>query len=323
MWTGVLRRPLLGLLAALAMGLVAGCDLLRGTEPPAASVGAEVWRPGPAAPLALTEVAAAAHDGRIWVAGGLTADGRATTAVQVLDPATGAWSDGPALPESIHHSALVSDDETLWLLGGYTSDALSVATATVRRLAGDAWVEDVPLPEPRAAGAAAWDGSRLVYAGGVSSDVSALVYGRTDAGWEPIGRLAEAREHLAATSDGTGRVWVVGGRRGDLGGNLATVDLVEASGVSRLDDLPTRRGGVTAFHWPSLGGCLVGGESPEGTNDEVECITADGVIGDLPRLAAPRHGLGAAVVDGVAYVLLGGPEPGLTVSGTVETFALP
>ncbi len=32
----------------------------------------------------------------------------------------------------------------------------------------------------------------------------------------------------------------------------------------------------------------------------------------LPELNEAHHGHGAAVVDGVAYVLLGGPEPGLS-----------
>jgi hypothetical protein len=43
----------------------------------------------------------------------------------------------------------------------------------------------------------------------------------------------------------------------------------------------------------------------------------------VPGLAHARHGLGAAVVDGVAYVLLGGDQPGLFVSPTVEALDLP
>ncbi len=286
------------------------------------------WSLGPEAPLALTEIAAAVHGGRIWIAGGLTADGRATDRVFVLDPATGAWSDGPTLPETIHHSALVSDGQALWLLGGYVGDSFDRPTDAVRTLtpgsADATWTTAAPLPEPRSAGAAAWDGARIVYAGGVGPGlVSELVFVGGAAGFEPVARLSEAREHLAAASDGAGRTWFLGGRRGGLEGNLGRVDLVEGDTVTTVGDVPTRRGGVAAFHWPSVGPCLVGGESPDGTNPQVECIAADGTTTALPSLAFPRHGLGAVVVDGVAYVLLGGPVPGLTVSATVEMLTLP
>jgi len=278
------------------------------------------------APIALTEVAAAAFDGRIWLAGGLTAGGAGSTDVLVYNPATDAWSAGPALPEPVHHAALVSDGTALWLVGGYVGDGFDRPTAAVRRLDPDdgTWRDDVFLPEPRAAGAAAWDGQRIVYAGGVqpgalASEVFALE-GET---WRRIGRLPNAREHLAATSDGAGSTYVLGGRAGGLGGNLAVVDLVSDDEVATIGQVPTPRGGVAAFWWPDLGACLVGGESPGGTNPEVECIDADGKVTRLAGLGHARHGLGAAVVDGTAFVLLGGDRPGLFVSATVEALELP
>jgi hypothetical protein len=101
------------------------------------------------------------------------------------------------------------------------------------------------------------------------------------------------------------------------------VTVIEPAGARRLGDLPTPRGGVAAFFWPGLGACLVGGESPGGTHREAECMDVDGAVRALPPLGEPRHGLGAAVVDGVAYVIGGGREPGLTVSGTIEALRLP
>ena len=278
--------------------------------------------PGPAA---LTEVAAAAHGGRIWVAGGLDAAGQAVDRVSIFDPSTDTWAAGPTLPEPVHHSALVSDGDALWLIGGYLGNGFDRPTDAVRQLQTDAWVEHFPLPEPRAAGAAAWDGAgRIVYAGGVGRDgVSPVVFGQYDHGWEEVGRLFAPREHLAATSDGAGTVFILGGRRGGLEGNVATVELVADRQVRRAADMPTARGGVAAFFWPSLGACLVGGESPGGTNPQVECIAADGRQTRLPDLPAPRHGLRAAVVDGTVYVLLGGPQPGLFVSDAVEALELP
>jgi hypothetical protein len=141
--------------------------------------------------------------------------------------------------------------------------------------------------------------------------------------WLEAGRLSEAREHLAAASDGDGTTFVLGGRRGGLGGNRGTVDVVSDDATRRLGDLPTPRGGVAAFWTAATGACLIGGESPDGTNAQVECITGDGTVWVLPDLAMPRHGLGAAIVNGQVYALLGGPEPGLFVSDAVERLALP
>jgi hypothetical protein len=297
-----------------------GTSEATGTSPPA------TWNPGPPGPRALTEVAAAAHSGRIWVAGGLDGRGRASNGVFVFDPTTDTWQEGPALPEAIHHAALVSDGDALWLIGGYVGSRFDTPTTAVRRLDDGAtgWTDGVPLPEPRAAGAAAWDGTAIVYGGGVEpGSVASEILAQGDQGWDTIGRLAHPREHLAAASDGAGRTFFLGGRVGGLDGNLASVDLVEGGSVRSLDNLPTARGGVAAFWWPSLGACLVGGESPGGTNPEVECITPDGRQTRLDDLAVARHGLGAVVLNGAAWTLLGGPEPGLFVSDVVEVLALP
>jgi hypothetical protein len=310
----------------LLMTALGGCSLINPTRPPATTLEG-AWERSADAPAALTEVAAAALDDRIWVAGGLTAEGAGSADVFVYEPGEDRWTDGPDLPASVHHSALVSDGESLWLVGGYAGSGFDAPTADVWRLdpsAAGGWVPDVPLPEARGAGAAAWDGSRIVYAGGIGRDgVSGAVFAFEDGEWSQVARLARPREHLAATSDGRGAVFVVGGRVGGLDANLPTADLVEGSTATEIGELPTRRGGVAAFWSPVLGACLIGGESPGGTNAEVECIAGDGDVSVLPPLGEPRHGLGAAVVNRAAYALLGGDQPGLFVSPTVEALELP
>jgi hypothetical protein len=235
----------------------------------------------------------------------------------------GTWELGFPLPEPIHHSALVSDGEQLFLLGGFGVDG--APRASVRVLLDDGWGEHASLPEPRGAGAAAWDGAgRVVYAGGVGpGGVAADIWAQVDHGWQAYGTMPEPLEHLAATSDGAGSVYVMGGRRGGLDGNSALVTVVDPLGARRLGTVPTRRGGVAAFWWPTLGACLIGGESPGGTHAQVECIDAQRAVRGLPDLARPRHGLGAAVVNGHAYALLGGEQPGLFVSDAVEELRLP
>lgn len=269
-------------------------------------------------------MAVAAHAGRVWLAGGLSPFGEALTDVEIFDPASGEWSDGPALPAAVHHAALVSDGERLLLIGGYLGAAFNRPTEIVLVLAdGDErWQPGPSLPEPRAAGAAAWDGTRVVYAGGVGDGIEADVYALAGDAWEPIGAMREAREHLAAASDVEGRVWLMGGRVGGLTSNLGSVELVEGDEITLLGGLPTPRGGVAAFHIDALGACLSGGEAPDQAYSTVECMAADGTVTTLPDLLEPHHGHGSAVVDGVAYVLLGGPEPALSAGSTVESLAL-
>jgi hypothetical protein len=187
---------------------------------------------------------------------------------------------------------------------------------------GGDWSPAAPLPEPRGAGAAAWDGrDGIVYGGGVGPDaVTADVFVLERRGWRSLASLSRPREHLAASSSAAGRVAFLGGR--DASGNLGTVDLVADDGtVLAAEDLPTPRGGIAAFSAGALGDCVVGGETPEGTFATVECIGPTGAT-SLPGLTLARHGLGVAVIDGRAYALLGGPQPGLSVSAVVEMLDL-
>lgn len=280
------------------------------------------------APFARIEMAGAAHDGRIWLAGGLSALGNAVADVEIYDPGTGTWMDGPPLPAPMHHGALVSTGDRLLVIGGYLGDPFTFPQDQVLELspAGDGWVEAEPLPDPRAAGAAAWDGQRVVYAGGVAADgrVRSTVFALGAAGtWSEIGALQRAREHLGAASDGAGRTWFLGGREISLTTNLALVDVVEADGVTSTTELPTPRGGVGAFWAPGIGACLTGGEAPAKAYRVVECIRPDGQTTTLPDMSEPRHGHATVVIGGTAYALLGGPEPLLTVSATLERLELP
>ncbi|MGK2928137.1 MAG: Kelch repeat-containing protein [Acidimicrobiales bacterium] len=276
------------------------------------------------APVPATEVGAARFDGRIWVIGGFSGDGSPLDVVQVYDPADDSWSTGPALPVTVHHAAVVASDDGLMVVGGYSGGGFGQPTDSVWVLRPDAddWVPGSPLPSPRGAGAGAWDGNNVLFGGGADPDgPSAEVWALEGDVWRPVGELSEARDHLGAASDGEGRVWFMGGRFGSLDSNRATVDLVDNGRIGSATSLPTPRGGAAGFHAPAVGACLAGGEAPDGTFDVVECIDPDGRTTTLAPLDQARHGLGAAVADGVAYTLLGGPEPGLAASDAVE--ALP
>lgn len=293
-----------------------------GTPLPTDAPAASGWSKAGDAPFARLEMATAVHDGRFWLAGGFAPDGSASDALAVFDPATGEWTDGPSLPEALHHAALASDGERLYLVGGYLG-ATGQPTERVRFLDSTAgqWTDGPPLPQPRAAGALAFDGTRFVYAGGVGpGGVRGEVFALEDDGWRRLGELARSREHLAAATDGDGRVWFMGGRQGGLDRNVGDVELVTGDAIDLIASV-TPRGGVAAFFTAAFGACLTGGEAPSGALTIVECVDVGGTITALPPMTQARHGHGAGVIDGVAFALLGGEMPGLDATTTLESIS--
>jgi hypothetical protein len=289
-----------------------------GTPLPSTAVAASGWTDAGEAPFARLEMATAVLDGRFWLAGGFNPDGSVADALAIFDPASGDWAEGPTLPSPIHHAAMVSDGAVLYLVGGYLADGQPTADVHVLDPVAGEWTAGPALPEARAAGALAHDGDRLVYAGGVGpGGVRGEVFALEGGLWVEIGALARPREHLAAVSDGEGRVWVMGGRQGGLDRNVGDVEVVRASGVELVASL-TARGGVAAFFAPGIGACLTGGEAPSFALTTVECVDAGGRVTALPSMLQARHGHGAGVVGGVAYALLGGDVPGLDATPTVE-----
>ena len=68
----------------------------------------------------------------------------------------------------------------------------------------------------------------------------------------------------------------------------------------------------------------VGGESPAGTNRTVWALRPGARAWTaLPDLPTPRHGLGVVAFGGRVWVIAGGLQPGLTVSGVVESLPIP
>lgn len=189
------------------------------------------------------------------------------------------------------------------LLATIGAGKLHVATWVVGTAVAS-WTAGIPMPEPRSEVAAA-----------LALDLRTLR-------WRVV-RGPRPREHLAATALG-GKVYAIGGRRAGYDTNLATVEAYDprANRWRRLPDLPSARGGTGAA---AIAGRIVsvGGESPRGT-DRIVWALRPGTPRwtRLPDLPTPRHGLGVVSLGGRVWVVAGGPEPGLTVSGAVESLTI-
>ena len=281
-------------------------------------------------PVARTEVASAVLDGRIVVAGGLTADGGASDRVDVYDVGTNSWQPGPPLPLGLHHSGMAALGDRVWVAGGYTNGPGQdwVAQSRVVSLGpGErAWREEPALGGSRGGLALAGTTGRLVAVGGTDNlgrfltRTEVLTPGQRD--WAAGPDMLEPRDHLAATASG-GRVYAIAGRLGSLESNWATVESWDPAGGGgwraepRLQDT---RGGTSAAEAAGRP-CVAGGEEPRGTIASVECL-AGGRREPVATLRIPRHDLAVAGLGNRLHVIAGGPEPGLFVSGAHEAFPI-
>ena len=186
------------------------------------------------------------------------------------------------------------------------------------------------LPQPRAAGGAAIVRNRIYVVGGTTARaagnlaVDSLLLDLRTLRWQGFAGLSRPREHLGVTALG-GRVYAIGGRTEGLETNTAAADAYDprARRWSRLPDAPTRRGGNGAT---AVGGQVValGGEGPDGTIRPVDAFDpAGGTWRSLPRSPRPRHGVAVVGLGRALYQGLGGPEPGLTVSPTLQSLRVP
>jgi N-acetylneuraminic acid mutarotase len=290
----------------------------------AAVAASAAWIAGTPLSEPRTEVAAAPLGGRIVAVGGFLASGANSRRVDAFDPATDSWTRLPDVPVSVDHAAAASWRGRLVVVGGYGADRQPLRAAY--SYDGTRWRRLPPPPEERAAAAAAAtaDGRVWVVGGRTRSGLasSALVLDLTTLRWRVV-RGPRPREHLAATAL-RGRVYAVGGRLAGYDTNLATVQAYDprTNRWSSLPDLPDPRGGTGAT---AIAGRIVsvGGESPAGTNRTVWTLVPGGRWVQLPDLPTPRHGLGVVALRGRVWVVAGGPEPGLTVSGVVESLPVP
>ena len=315
------------LVAAVAVLGLTGCTSGEAPEPAATTAppvaGDQAWRALAAVPSERTEVAAAAVGDRIWVLGGYGPDGATLATAEVYDTGADSWDRGPELPVAVNHAMAATLDGVLYIAGGNDGDGPS---SQVARLEGGGWRRLAPLPQGRSAGGLVALDGRLYLVGGVVDGGLAgdtQVYDPAADRWTSAPGLPTPREHLGAAASAD-KVYVVGGRVGGIGRNLATAEAFDpaAGRWAAVADLPTARGGLAAAATAGGQVVAVGGEA-SATFPEAEALdTASGRWRSLPPLPTPRHGLGVVAVGDTVYVLAGGPQPGLHTSPANEAIDL-
>jgi non-specific serine/threonine protein kinase len=303
--------------AALLVSCTTGAD--RGADAGGASAVAAAPLPEPR-----TEVAGAAWRGGIVAGGGLLPDRSASARVDLYDPTRDAWNRLPDLPRALHHHGFAVVDGELWVVGGYEAQGDQwLPTDRAWRLAapdGD-WQQAPSLTVPRGGLAVVGTDDGVWAIGGVGATGTHRSTERlVDGAWIAGPDLAETREHLAAAARGD-EIVVIAGRDGGMPTNRVTTEFVTADGARPGPDLAVARGGTSAATIGSTV-CVAGGETPDGTVAEVECLDGD-TWSTAAHLGEPRHGLAVVALDGHLHVIGGGPTPGLSVSGAHEVFRIP
>jgi N-acetylneuraminic acid mutarotase len=300
------------------------------------------WQTLAPMPLAVQEIYPAAHNGKIYVAGGLSdalteAAQQMTDAVQVYDPATDRWTFGPALPEPRHHAYLVSVDAKLYVFGGFiaANGGRWSASAAVLQLDEQQrrWRQVATLPKPLTETVAVVVNGKVHLASGRSprSDSNAQWRDQADVNWHWLFdpqtlSVIEAPALPQALNSAAGVSWnnefyLLGGRQ--VGGdNLAAFYRYNPADARwrSLAPLPQAQGGLSAA---LLNDTLLvfGGEyftAGGGVYRQVWQYQPDSdswlQLGEMPL---PRHGLGAVSLNNTIYVLGGATVAGLNATSNV------
>ena len=294
------------------------------------------WQSRAAMPVAVQEIYPAVHQGKIYVAGGLSdaisqQQLQMSAAVQVYDPHTDSWSLGPALPEPRHHAYLLSTGDKLFVFGGFvaTNGGRWRASADVLLLdeSSSSWQKVASLPKPLTETVIAVIGSNIHLVSGRSPQGADNAQWRdqVDVNWhwvfDPLTyNVSEATALPQAFNSAAGVSWhnslyVVGGRQVG-GGNLNSLYRfdIKAGQWQSLAPLPQAQGGlaVAVLHDQLL---VFGGEyftDGGGVYRQVWRYHADSNSwqqwGDMPL---PRHGLGAVTLNNSLYIIGGATEVGL------------
>ena len=315
-----------------AAGLVSACVIAEADPASDGSTSAKGWAMGTATPLAIQEIYAALHKGRIHLAGGFVAENSAITGPtaihHALDLETGVWSVRASLPAARHHPHLISFKDRLYAIGGFESapDAIwqMQSTAWVYDDAGDAWSDAPGLPEPRGEAVTTVIGEGLHFAGGReqigtanaawSDHVDINTHWRFDgSAWQDAAPLPTARNSAAAAM--IGENWHVVGGRTVADGNTPAHEIYDAreDRWRAAAPMPQGQAGLAAA---SVHGKLYafGGEffdNGGGVYPEAWVYDpASDAWAAIPDMPHPRHGLGGVAVEDSIYLIGGALKVG-------------
>jgi N-acetylneuraminic acid mutarotase len=301
---------------------------------PEEETSAGTWEELAALPLGLRqEHGVAALGGEVYVVGGFDTTGNIVRTVEVYDPTNDSWRRAADIPIAMHHVNIATVGERIYVVGFLVGSFEGNGTVFEYDPSTDAWTEKTPMPEGTergASGVAVVDDVIYVAGGfrggGAVADFSA--YDPAADSWQELPALSSPRDHLTAGAI-DGLVYVAGGRRGQIHTHIDTLEAFDpATGAwEQRAPMPTSRGGIAGA---VLEGrfYVFGGEGNQstasGVYDNAEAYDPQtDTWQELTPMRTPRHGMGAAVIDGVIYVPGGADVQAFGAVDTNEAFLPP
>ncbi|HEY5934263.1 MAG TPA: carboxypeptidase regulatory-like domain-containing protein [Kofleriaceae bacterium] len=270
---------------------------------------------------ALSELASAESNGKIYMMGGYPSSRVTSRRVQVYDIASDTWSFGPELPLPNNHGMGASVDGKIYLIGGQTKaddpPGTNSYVDTVYELdpAVGSWVAKATMPTARSSGVVVvLDGLIYVAGGRPPHETDFAVYDPEADSWQALPDLPTPRNHFTGAAL-AGRVHYVGGRKGlGLGVSMTAMhevyDPQTETWAIAAPLLPARSGmnGVVArgcFH-------VWGGEGPGGMFADHDFYDPrTDVWRNLSNMPIPVHGVyGSAFANDLIWVTGGGDQVG-------------
>ena len=286
------------------------------------------WVPLPPLPAPQQEVAVVALGGKIYVIGGFDGASQPTAAVNVYDPRSQAWTAAAPLPQPLHHVNAAVVGDRIYVTGALGSVAFTALGTTLSYdPVANAWtpLASMPAGTERGGSFVGAIGTTLYVAGGLRAgsvtDFSA--FDTTKNEWAALAPLAAPVDHGMSAVVG-GKLYAIGGRSAAINAHVTRVDVFDpaTSAWTPRAAMPTSRAGAASA---VVNGLIViaGGEgnaaSSTGVFAEVEAYDpATDTWLELPAMRTPRHGTGAATVDGVMYVPGGGDVQAFGATAVVE-----
>jgi N-acetylneuraminic acid mutarotase len=284
-------------------------------------------------PVARQEHSVVAAAGEIYVIGGYTP--KVTDSVQAYDPVKDSWRDVQAFPEPLNHGNAGVIGDRIYVAGYYINNTMSTSTTKTYLYdpKSDTWSAKAALPTgtERAAGCVAVDAGSMYVVGGAHEGKSVAYAARYDAAgdtWEALPPLPERREHCTAGMLG-GILYIAGGRMDGITGIEPKTWAFDPSSKvwTEKASLDPPRGGLAGA---VLNGRLYvfGGEGNAGRSSGVfpDIDAYDPATNTWQTLApmfVPRHGYGAATLNGRIYLPGGATHQGAGATQDNSVFYLP
>lgn len=278
------------------------------------------------------ETAVVELEGLVYVLGGFNGLGQIVPAVEAYDPASDEWTLRADLPVAMHHTNAAAVGDKLYVTGFLTGNFVADGRVFVYDPGTDSWSEGRSMPagsERGASATAVLDGIIYVAGGlrnGAVPDFSS--YDPATDGWEGRAELPTQLDHLVAGAIDD-RIYVAGGRNARIESHTNALHIYDPASDSWSlgAPMPTSRGGAAAA--VANGRLFVcGGEGntghPSGVFDNVEAYDPETDTWEvLEPMATPRHGTGAAAIDGDIVVPGGATVQAFGAVATNEVLAVP